>query len=99
MKVDLTLTSLTQTESSQVRKPVTAADGELAGIDSSLGDDKVTLSLDNAGVNQLQAQAMSLPDVRSEKVQALREAIASGQYKIEPEKIAESMTQEFKLEK
>jgi flagellar biosynthesis anti-sigma factor FlgM len=38
---------------------------------------------------------MSSADVRQDKVDALRQAIGSGQYKVVPNKIAEGMLQEY----
>ena len=57
-------------------------------------DDTASLSFDRASVGSLVSQAMASPDVRQDKVDALRQAISSGQYKVEPTKIAEAMLQE-----
>lgn len=38
--------------------------------------------------------AKATPDVRSERVDALRKKIQSGEYKVQPEKIADGMLQE-----
>jgi len=57
-------------------------------------EDKATLSFDHASVDALASQAMSSTEVRQDRVDALRQAISNGQYKVEPDKIAEAMLQE-----
>jgi flagellar biosynthesis anti-sigma factor FlgM len=39
-------------------------------------------------VEALAAQASQLPEVRQERVQALREAVQSGRYDVNPEQVA-----------
>jgi len=99
MKVDLTPSSLPPSDSTQVRKPATAEETRQAEQASTQDGDKVTLSLDSAAIASLQAKALSMPEIRSDKVQALREAISTGQYKVEPEKIAEAIVNESELKK
>jgi len=60
----------------------------------SAGEDTASLSFDRASVSSLVTQAMASPEVRQAKVAALRQAISSGQFKIEPDKIAEAMLPE-----
>ena len=57
-------------------------------------EDKATLSFGQDNIGALTTQAMSTSDVRQEKVAALSQAISSGQYKVEPAKVAEAMLQE-----
>ena len=57
-------------------------------------EDKATLSTDKASVEALAAQALSSPEIRQDKVEVLRQAIKSGQYKLEPDGIAEAMIRE-----
>jgi negative regulator of flagellin synthesis FlgM len=58
------------------------------------GEDTASLSFDRASIGSLVSQAMALPGVRQDKVDALRQAISSGQYKVEPDKVADAMLQE-----
>jgi negative regulator of flagellin synthesis FlgM len=58
------------------------------------GEDTASLSFDRASVGSLVNQAMGSSEVRQDKVDALREAISSGQYKIEPGKIADAILSE-----
>lgn len=57
-------------------------------------EDKATLSLGHDNIGALTSQAMSTSDVRQDKVVALRQAISSGQYKVEPEEVAAAILQE-----
>ena len=58
-------------------------------------EDTTTLSYDRANISTLTSQALSSPDIRQDKVEALRQAISSGQYKAAPGQIAEAMLREF----
>jgi len=55
------------------------------------GEDQAQLSGSHVQVQALAAQASQLPEVRQERVQALREAIQSGHYHVSPEKVAGAM--------
>jgi len=57
-------------------------------------EDTASLSFDRASVGSLVNQAMGSSEVRQDKVDALRAAISSGEYKIEPGKIADAMLSE-----
>lgn len=97
MKVDLTPSALTPRDSQQVRKPAPVDQTGLLDQVSSPDGDKVTLSLDTSGITSLQAAALSQPEMRSDTIQALRQAISTGQYKVEPDKIAEAIVNESEL--
>jgi negative regulator of flagellin synthesis FlgM len=45
-------------------------------------------------VKSLVSQALSTPEVRQEKVNALRQSISSGEYKLDPGKIAGAIISE-----
>jgi negative regulator of flagellin synthesis FlgM len=53
--------------------------------------DHASLTNDSATVSALQQQAMAAPDVRQDKVDALKQQIASGEYKVDPGEVAKSM--------
>jgi flagellar biosynthesis anti-sigma factor FlgM len=55
------------------------------------GEDQAELSGAHAQVQVLVAQASQLPEVREERVQALRQAVQSGHYQSSPEKVAGAM--------
>jgi len=55
---------------------------------ASLGQDQAQLSGAHVQVQALAAQVCQLPEIRAEKVQALRQAVHSGNYRSDPEKTA-----------
>jgi flagellar biosynthesis anti-sigma factor FlgM len=61
-----------------------------AGTEATVGD-AATLSVDSARVNSLVAKALEAPAARQDKVEALRQAVQNGDYKIDPAQIAEAM--------
>jgi len=64
---------------------------------SLLGDDKAQLSGAGAQVTALTAQALQLPEVRQERVQALRQAVQSGIYAVNPQTVAGSIVDHLAL--
>ena len=92
MKVDLngidtsTLSSVTSTQRGQTATAVSSSTG-----DPEISEDKATLSSDTASLKALTAKALESREVRQDKIEALRQAIKNGEYKIEPDKIAEAM--------
>lgn len=59
-------------------------------------EDKATLSLNASSVSELTQKALSAPEVRQDKVEALRQSIQRGEYKLEPGKIAQALIDESK---
>ena len=57
-------------------------------------EDTATLSSDSVSISSLTTQAMQTPEIRQDKVDALRQAISSGNYKLDPEQIAGSILSE-----
>jgi flagellar biosynthesis anti-sigma factor FlgM len=53
-----------------------------------IGEDQAQLSGAHVQVAALAAQASQLPEVREERVQALREAVVAGRYSTPPEEVA-----------
>lgn len=53
--------------------------------------DHASLSNDAATVSALTQQAMAAPEVRQSKVDALKQQIASGEYKVNANEVAKSM--------
>ena len=53
--------------------------------------DTASLKNDSATVSSLQQQALALPDVRQDKVDALKQQIQSGQYSASPAETAKAM--------
>jgi|HubBroStandDraft_6_1064221.scaffolds.fasta_scaffold2179460_1 negative regulator of flagellin synthesis FlgM len=93
MKVDLTgLTGSTldginsPQHNTAVERATTSASSEPTGV-----EDTATLSVDSSAVNSLVAKALDAPDIRQDKVEALRQAVQSGEYKVDPAQIADAM--------
>ncbi len=57
-------------------------------------EDKASLSTDALSVSALEAQAMNTPPVRQDKVEALRQSIQNGDYRIEADKIAHAILEQ-----
>ena len=67
-----------------------------AGVSGGTGvADEARLSLEHARVQTLEAKVNGMPEIRSEKVEALRRATQDGAYKVGPEKIAEAIFEEL----
>jgi flagellar biosynthesis anti-sigma factor FlgM len=93
MKVDLnglTGSTLDGVKSPQ-RTPSETAATSAAGTDPTLGEDAATLSVGSASVNSLVAKALDAPAIRADKVEALRQAVQNGEYKLDAVQIAEAM--------
>lgn len=57
-------------------------------------EDQASLSLDTVGISALAAKAMQMPEIRQDKVDALRQTIRQGQYQVDPTKVADAMLNE-----
>ena len=63
----------------------------LKNSSSSSFEDKTSLSADTQSIASLQAQALSTPAIRQDKVDALRQSIQNGDYKLEPDQVAQAI--------
>ncbi len=57
--------------------------------------DDAKLSLDHARIGDLKSRVMAMPEVRADKVEHLRAAIADGGYQPPAEQVAEAMLAEW----
>jgi len=60
-------------------------------ISGAFGEDQAHLSRVPAQIEALAAQASQLPEIREQRVQALRLAVASGEYRPAPEHVASAI--------
>jgi len=95
MVIDLNNPLNTSTASSRSRAPA-AAPAATTKAPATAGDTKaasgnVVLSPEAQRLTRLQDTISQLPDVNSERVAALKQAIAEGKFEINPERIAENM--------
>jgi negative regulator of flagellin synthesis FlgM len=91
MRIDLFNTAASQIsneQSSQVSVQNAAKSGQ------SDVEDRATLTSDSVSVSSLVSTALNSPAVRQDKVDSLRQSINSGQYELDPEKIAASIVDE-----
>lgn len=63
---------------------------------SAPSEDTVSLSEESSQVRGLQQQLETLPEIDAQKVEAIKQEIAKGNYPLDPERIAENL---IKLEK
>ncbi len=62
------------------------------------GSDRVEISPQSRDMKKIHEILATTPEMRTEKVAALKEAIAEGTYKVKTEDIADKMVQEMTLE-
>jgi flagellar biosynthesis anti-sigma factor FlgM len=87
MRIDLNQGPQASTETNRS----SAAGSGAAGSSSTSnlgGEDQAELSSAHVQVQALVAQAAQLPEVRQERVQALRQAVVSGRYQSSPDQVA-----------
>ena len=68
-----------------------AAEKTESGSSAQPAEDTVSLSQESVQVRELQQQLNSIPEVDAEKVAAIKEEIARGNYPLDPERIAENL--------
>lgn len=66
-----------------------ASQGRYAPVISQ--QDQTQLSVDNGTVQELKAKLSQLPDVRQERVNALRQAISNGSYQVSNQQLGDAM--------
>jgi len=67
------------------------AASEISTLTPGWTEDQAQFSGAHVQIEALAAQASQLPEIREEKVQALRQAVESGSYRADPENIAAAM--------
>ena len=92
MRIDLFNSAASQIDSKPNSNQVAASDVQAPEITD--GGDRTTLTSGAGSISSLVSEAMSSPQVRHDKVQSLQQAIGSGQYKLDPDKIAGAMIDE-----
>jgi len=92
MRIDLSQLAPGQVSSEQNTKKV--GDQHSGAADSSGSVDRTTFTSDSSSVSNLVGKAMSSPEIRQDLVSQLKDAVNSGQYKLDPNAIASSMIDE-----
>jgi flagellar biosynthesis anti-sigma factor FlgM len=89
MRIDLFNSAASEIASEQSSQQVNAPNAPKSG--QSDPEDRATLTSDSTSVGSLVSTALSSPELRQDKIDSLRQAIGSGQYDLDPGKIAASM--------
>ena len=91
MRIDLTTPSMQPMERSQESRDTTQAGQSQTGAIAGNNNDTAELSTSSDAVAALRAQLDSVPDVRQQRVDSLRQVIQSGQFAVSPQRIADAM--------
>jgi negative regulator of flagellin synthesis FlgM len=97
MRIDFQYSPQAAAEADRARSQPSAADNRASVPAASIPQDQAQLSGAHVQVQALASQASQLPEVREERVQALRQAIQSGHYRFDPESIASSLLDHMAL--
>lgn len=93
MRIDLFNSSADQVSSEVSSQQVSSQSTTKTG---QAGDeDRATLTSDSTSVGSLVSAALNFPEVRQGTVDSLREAVNSGQYELDPSKIAASIVNDY----
>ena len=66
-----------------------AQQGSAAAVNS--GQDQAQFSVDSQTIQQLQASLLQVPEVRQERVEALRQAVSSGSYQVSDQQLSDAI--------
>jgi flagellar biosynthesis anti-sigma factor FlgM len=92
MRIDLFNSTASEIASEKDAKQVGAQNA--AGSGQVGAEDRTTLTSDSASVGSLVSAALNSPEIRQDNVASLRAAVNSGQYELDPGKIASSIIDE-----
>lgn len=92
MKIDLNAPTLSQLPADRV--PKQASNGAIS-VALSATEDRTTFTSDSRSVEAMTSAAMKSPEIRQDKVAALRKSVSSGEYQIDPSKIAGSIAESY----
>lgn len=95
MEISKYIAGLGQFDKTKVDKAAkTDENGNRTGSKSSSTGDRVSLSSEAKLRTEAHRAAQDAPDIRREKVEALKAQIAAGEYEIDSRKIAENLVKE-----
>lgn len=98
MKVTTNIDSIDKLNNEYIRKDLKKAKDTETSTSNLASDDSVEISSEALNLKDMQAAAMQAPDVRAEKVAAIKTQVESGTYQISHEQLAEQMIEEAILE-
>ena len=88
MRIGLNQTEPQSLSAEQAAKSSTAASNQPESVSAS---DKSAASQDRVTLSALATQALAMPEVRQAQVDDLRQSINNGQYKLDPNEIADAV--------
>jgi flagellar biosynthesis anti-sigma factor FlgM len=88
MRIDANQSTQPLPESGPTGNQSAASSGARPALSSPLGEDQADLSGGHIQVQTLAAQVLQFPEIRQEKVNALRQVVLSGSYQLNPGQIA-----------
>jgi flagellar biosynthesis anti-sigma factor FlgM len=89
MRIDLNQGAQPLSDSSQASNLATTGDG--SSRSGAMGEDQTQLSGVHVQVQTLATQALQLPEIRQERVNALRQTILGGDYQLGSNQVAEAV--------
>jgi flagellar biosynthesis anti-sigma factor FlgM len=91
MRIDSTQTPQPLHEGGRTGSPSPASTDGRASAGGALGEDSAQLSSTHVQLQALVAQALQFPEVRHDKVNALRQLVVGGSYQPSAKQVAESV--------
>jgi flagellar biosynthesis anti-sigma factor FlgM len=92
MRIDLSQVTPGQVSGEHDTRKV--SDQQVGAPDTVGSEDRTTFTSDSSSIRSLAGKAMSSPEIRQDLVSQLKQAVDSGQYKLDPAAIAASMIDE-----
>jgi flagellar biosynthesis anti-sigma factor FlgM len=93
MRIDLSNSSAGELSGALTTQQVNNQIAEKSGEASA--EDRATLTSGSSSVHSLVSAALTSPEIRQDKVDSLRLSVSSGQYELDPAKIAASMVDDY----
>ena len=90
MRIDLNNTAASQI----ANENSTQVPGKTSSPKTPHAEDTATLSTDTVSISSLSTQALASPKVRQEKVDALRQSISDGTYKVDVKQTADAIVRD-----
>jgi flagellar biosynthesis anti-sigma factor FlgM len=91
MRIDPNPQAQPAPESAPNSNPSSAGNAPSSASSNALGEDQASLSGAHVQVQALATEVLQFPEVRQEKVNALRQVVADGSYKPSSDQIADAM--------
>jgi negative regulator of flagellin synthesis FlgM len=94
MRIDLSFPADTTIDGTAITKPGNSRTDAGQNGDV-LGMDEVRLSSDQSAVDSVKTQLAQFPEIRADKVEALRKQISDGTYHVDAGRVAEALSRDL----